>query len=196
MIRALWMVSLVALAPSACSRMTLQPRLVVDDNFTDEEAAALVEAVDGWTAVVPDVRAQSYTRMSHAKIEEFARQSSLADDEILVLATSATDCPAGPMPSGELGVRHEGSSNDSSIICVNVDGARARGAHEAHATVRDVFRATFSHELGHAFGLHHDDSRPLIMNSESHEDVRTVATCEDARKLADVWGLSVAEICR
>lgn len=182
---------------SGCSpnEMTLQPTVIIDSDFGPRETQEVIDGLESWGAVVPDVK-PSFTVWAHISAVVKSSGKTLPPNTVFVIAVhgnTVKSCPAGGGALGGSLGRNRRTRNGSSVFCIDVGppGTPEPGPDD-HG-----HRQVAAHEFGHALGL--PDAREAapkrLMYWLSDDNQLPQPSCDDGRALADHWGVELASGC-
>ncbi len=174
---------------------TTHPTVYVDSSFSDAETLSVEAGLASWETV-PSV---SFTRVyvSHEEILAMARSNSLEDTIYLILNVGRHDHANCPTEKGEIGdeaaawTAVAAHMPSSSTICFDItylDNAELVDPGEWAGAVE--------HEIGHSFGMAHDDSGPATVMYPRADLIAHELTCEDEKKFDAIWHNGMSERCK
>ncbi len=182
MCRLILLALVLALSFLGCSSTstTLHPSVVIDDSFTPEELAGILDGLAAWEAAVPQIRFTAGT-LPHGAIYGAAVSERFADAIYIQRNEGIHDrsCP-GWTDIGDDAVARTFRKHDSdqAIICID---ATFLNAHEGR------WKAIAMHEVGHALRLDH--MAPPSVMVPTYPDIADDVTCQDKRAIAAAWSL-------
>ena len=177
--------------------MTTHPDVVLDPTFTHDEVARIREALDSWERRGPDVRFAVRTAPDRDGLASTAAAGG-DPNTIYVVREIAHSCAVPYSGGTAVPIAYTvWNVNGSTSTCLDADRL-----DEAEPGQANVFKAVVAHELGHSFGLAHDDvgvpeRAPESIMTTHHEDEPAdgEVTCIDARRVAAHFTLPVPEDC-
>jgi hypothetical protein len=129
--------------------------LTVDPSFTDNEVALIASAVDEWESVTGGIAHVEMTIESQRPLKHFIERVE-NEDEITRSEHSL----------GYSGIPYETSTGlNATAISVTIFTQRIEITAKKHRDLSydRLFRGVILHELGHHFGLFHDDNENSLM---------------------------------
>jgi hypothetical protein len=188
----------LALGCGQTGAMTTHPRVVLDPDFSPPEIAQIRAGLGSWERKGPGVSFTIEVAADHASLEEEA-QSSPTPNTVYVLRESDHFCAVpylASAPSVPIAFT-SWNPNGSTVTCLDAD--RLDAAEPGQAT---VFKAVAAHEIGHSFGLAHDDvgvasgaPESIMTTYHQNEPADGEVTCIDARGVAARFGGVLPAAC-
>ena len=192
-------ITLVSLSCGSHGEMTTHPTVVLDPTFTPAEVAQIRAGLASWDQRGPSVALAIQTASDRDTLAN-AAASGGEPNTIYVVREIAHSCAvlySGGSDPAEPIAFTVWNPNGSTSTCLDADRLDAAEPGQAN-----VFKAVVAHEIGHSFGLAHDDvgvaagaPESIMTTYHQNEPADGEVTCRDVRGVAAHFALAVPAAC-